>query len=587
MVSLDIERTTPEVRGWLFKEVLNFNGGINTEVRPEDLEDNELIQGLNVRLDSNRLLIDEGYRKFTDQEIIGAPRAAFQFFKKNGDQFLVLITDEAFYVDVSGEWRFVVPSTTTTTVGTSGAPSEFVEVVDVSQFAAGDNIGIQLAGGGQHTATVLSIFSNTLTISSPVQQTDGDIIFKALKLSGNSTKSISIDVVAAQDIMIFCNGVDKPHKFNGSAVEELGGLPPTLNSAELVFQFGDYTFLLNTVEDGQAFPQRVRNSNTGDPEDWTTGNAQLYDLTSREDHIKAVARLADRMIVYKERSVIRFEFVGTDDILFDFDEAFTGEGVLSQDAVADLGDYHIFLGVANLYRYNGDFNFEPIGDKIRNRVFGVDGEINPSALETSFLFYVEELDELWIFIPTESSTRPTKFYRYSVSGNSFLERDLNFNVSGFGFNTSFLARRWTDLQGSWTDQNFQWTSQVLQSNSPTTLLLDEAGNVFEYDYFQQTDDGTEISYVIQTKDFRFLDRQGLFTEILMLAKGSNISVEFSIDGGVTWGSWGTVVNSADFNLSRLHRKVTARQIRFRISGSGGGFGIETFAFRYRPTLPVR
>ena len=590
MVSLEIERTTPKAREWLIKEILNFNGGINTDTRPEDLDDNQLIQGLNVRLDRNRLRIDDGYKKFTDQTLDGVPRAAFQFFKKDGTNFLTLITDETLYVLVSGVWHFGQGPTATTATSAETSGTAAISVSSIAGFADGDTIIITLDDGTQHKATVSGAPTGSTIVFTPGLPSAvsiGNAVYKPIELNGVSTKAISIDVAAAQDIMIFCNGVDKPHKFDGTTVQELGGLPGTLDSAELVFQFGDYTFLLNTVESGAALPQRVRNSDTGDPENWTTGNAQLYDLTSREDHIKAVARLGDRMVVYKERSVIRFEFVGTDDILFDFQEAFTGEGVLSQDAVADLGDYHVFLGAANIYRYDGDFNFEPLGDKIRSRIFGVDGEINPAALATAFMFYVEELDELWIFIPAQTNARPQKFYRYSISNDSFLERTLGFDVSGFGFNTSIASRRWQDLQGTWLDQNFQWASQILQANSPTTLLLDAAGDIFEYDYFEQQDNGVDIGYAIQTKDFRFLDRQGLFTELFLVAKGTNILVEFSLDGGQSWGTWGTIAASNDFDLFRLHQKVTTRRIRFRISGSGGGFGIETLAFRYRPVLPVR
>lgn len=588
--SFELDYTVPEVKGWRIKEISNFNGGINSSLRPKDIEDSEVIQGKNLRIEGDRTFVDYGYKKFTNETIRGVPRAVFQFFKKDGSEFQTLITDATFYLYNSNEWQYI--SDGVDTVLTSGASlgATALTVDDITGFSDGDYVGLTLDDGTQHKTTINGApAGSTINIDDalPSAAASGKALVKAVDLNGSADKGVSIDVVPSADSMIFTNGVDKPKIYDGATCEDLGGLPPGFTSAEVVFQYGDYTWLFNTVESGVAYPQRARNSNTGDPEDWTTQNAGLYDLTSREDHIVTVGRLGDKMIVYKERSANRFTFVGTDDILFDYEEVFSGEGPVSVDALEDMGDYHVFFGAANIYRYDGDFTYEPIGDKIRALIFGVNGELNPSALATVSMFYVEELDELWIFIPTDNNARPTKFYRYRLTEDSFYERNLGFEVSGYGFNTSIASRRWIDLEGSWQDQDFRWVSQLLQANSPTTLLLDAAGEVYEYDYFEKKDLGVTIDYVLQTKDFRFVDRLGLFTEVYLVAKGSNILVEYSVNAGASWSVWGTITSATDYTLFRLHNKITCSQIRFRISGSGGSFAMESLGFRYRPTAPIR
>ena len=96
----------------------------------------------------------------------------------------------------------------------------------------------------------------------------------------------------------------------------------------------------------------------------------------------------------------------------------------------------------------------------------------------------------------------------------------------------------------------------------------------------------EVDYVLQTKDFRFIDREGLFNTIYTTVKGENILFEYSVDSGASWQTWGTITNSATFQAFKLNDKVTTQKIRFRISGTGGGFGIQRFAFKYRPTKPI-
>ena len=67
------------------------------------------------------------------------------------------------------------------------------------------------------------------------------------------------------------NGVDAIKKWDGLdySVDDLGGSPPL---AKHLAQFKEHLHLMDVTE-GSRFPQRDRWSDSGDPENWSTGKS--------------------------------------------------------------------------------------------------------------------------------------------------------------------------------------------------------------------------------------------------------------------------------------------------------------------------
>jgi len=569
---------------WEYKFVHDLTLGINSTVPDIMLDDGENALSKNLHFEKRKVVVDTGYAKFGGV-VRGNPRIDFQFFKTDGTSELVLITDTTLYVYSALEWQYVSDGNSTTTTGAEAAGQTVIEVVATTGFTSGDFVGLALSDGTQHRTTVASVSAGvSITLDDAIPATFdailGAVLLKAVDLVGTLDIQVSTVVLPSHNWFVFTNGVDNVKRYDGTDCTDIPNLPSSGNTqCRLVGIFNNHLILAHTTEGGTRYPQRVRRANTGDPTDWTTGVAGYNDLYDNEDWLIAIQYLGPYMILYRERSIVRTEYVGSLDLLFNFETTIVGEGALSQDSVIDLGDYHIFMGNANIYEYRGGFDFQPVGDKIYYEIFGVNGDLNASYKQRVFGLYVEEVDEAWFFYPPSGEEKPTKLIRYSQENQSWMIREFNHDITGFGLYQSTSDKTWNDLVGTWLQQNWTWDSRAINANSPITHLLSSDNlQVYEYDYFQTTDDGTVIPYEFETKDFgnpRFMTRFDLFEFRLF---GTNILVEYSLDEGVTFDTLATFT-SGKLQKNLVNKQLITQYIRFRFSGSDA-FKLHTLGFMF-------
>lgn len=564
-----------------------LNGGLRLDVRPDLIDESQSPDLENVWFDKAEVRSDTGYKKFMGV-VRGDPRLAYQFFLTTGSSFLCLVTDDTFYIEQNDEWQYVGDGTDDTIAVNAVATDTVITTTGSATFTAADHIGITLNDGTQDQTTVVSHVGTTLTIA---DQLTGDadaanVIVKAADLNGSADVQVSVVTMPFVNWMVFTNGVDNVQHFDGLTVEDLPNMPSSGNTqCRVVALFTNHLLLLHTTEGGTAHPQRVRRSDAGDPTEWVTGTAGYSELLDSEDWIVAAAPLGPYLIIYKERTIVRVEYVGSDDLLFNFDTMISGEGALSQDSVADLGDFHMFLGNANVYAYRGGFDIEPMGDSIYYKMFGNSGELNPTYKARSFLIYLEELDEVWIVYPAGSDEIPKNLLRYKQATGAWAPRILTHSLTGFGFYQRNTSLTWQEAAGTWAAYTYPWNSQRSLANSPTTLLCgDETNQVFEYDYIVTDDDGTTINYEISTKD---LIQPGFnirvdWLDISMV--GGSTEIAYSVDEGANWTPYGTVAGVAEPTVYRLYGddgQFITEKVRFKVSSSAVGFVLDWIKVRIK------
>ena len=570
---------------WELNTIEDYTKGMNTSVRSDSIADGEVIDAQNVVFEKQTVRVDTGYKTF-GVAVRGAPRASYQLFTKAGASYLTLVTDSTFYLWSGLEWQYVSDGTSTTC--TDGEPAGEVNIVvgAIAGFSDTDFVGIILDDGTQHQTTINGAPSGStivITDAIPVGRTVsiGALFVRALDLTGSSNIPVSIVTLPSHDWMVFTNGVDIVQRYNGTTVEVVPNLPSSGNViCRLVALNNNHLVLLNTQEGGTSYPQRVRRSDTGNPEEWVTGNAGYTDLYDSEDFIVAYEELGPYGMIYRERSIVRMEYEGSDDRLFYFEPVVIGEGALNQDSVVNLGDSHLVFGNSNVYEYRGGFSLEPIGDKIYYEMFGVAGQLNPAYRDRMFAFYVEELDEVWFFYPAEASTKPNKVLRYLVGSRAWHFRTVNETFMGYGFDQAQANRKWNALVGDWLAQVWAWRSSKLRANSPTTLLCNGTNQVYEYDYLNPTDNGAVISWLFETKDFSSAEGRILLDSVRMKAKGTFL-LEYSTDFGVSWATYGNLTLGGSIVRTEIFGQVDAERIRFKLSGTGAGFTLHWFALRYK------
>lgn len=573
---------------WNHFYVENLSRGINKAERPDALEEQQLLTANGVRSEKSRLQIDQGYKIF-GSAILGNPRRTIKFTRKNGTSHFLLITNTTVYEWSSSNtaWELVPTTTSTTLQSAAPATTTALNVVSETGFASNDPIGVTLSDGTMHVTTVASTSANTININDAIPSpgaSNGAAVIKGDKLSGVDTEAVSIVPFPASDILVFTNGVDTLKKYDGTNITDLSGLPTSPFLCKIVAIFNNHLICLNTTEAGVRFPQRVRRSDTGNPENFTTGNAGYDDLFDSEEPITAAGLLGPYLIIYKTSSISRLEWVGDATRLFRPVGTVPNVGVPNPNAMSVIDDVHFLFGKDNIYEYNGGFDVTPLGDAVFDILFDNVSDLNRNAISSVITVYVPELKEIWVFYPTGSDTLPKDMIRVSRKGGGWFTRKLTIGISGYGF-FSFAGSSlgWDDIIGSWLDQAGTWIGAPERLDNPTVHLLaaTPTKQVYEYDYVESQDNGVSIAYEIETKDFYIPNRNIRFDRLDARVRGSGISVYYSIDGGRDWQFLGTLSPGSRYTDMSLHKQGFGKRVRFRFTGSGNGFGIEGFGFVYK------
>ncbi len=585
------DNTPPEEQpsddGWDYKFIDRLNRGLNTSVRTELIKDEEALAADNIRFERGSVLVDYGYKTF-GQAVRGSPRATFQFFLKNGSSILTLITNLTFYryVAAVSEWQYPSNGTKTTMNTAEAAGGTTLDVVAIAGFTNGDFIGVELDSGKQHQTTINGAPSgNNITITDAIPSGEtagaGNDVILSVTLTGTDDIPVSITTWAAFDKMYFANGNDKPREFDGTDVSIISNLPSSGNTlCRLIAVFNNHLLLMHTTEGGTSFPQRVRWSEPGADNDFNEA-VNFLDLYDSEDFISATETLGTFQVIYKERSVYRMEFLGLTDQTWQFTRTIDGEGALNQDAVINLGDEHLFMGAANIYRYDGNFSLDPVGDNIFDKIFAQDGELNPEFTSRVFAVYVEELDEGWWFYPSGNDAFPMNMLRFKVSTRAWSIRKFGITLSGFGFFQAQADITWQTAIGTWAAYTGVWLSKQVQSNAPTVHICSEDQlRVYEYDYITAADDGTAIDYTFITKDFYVPNRELRFDRFDFFMRGATVLIEASFDQGASFETLGTVSPGNVFSRQRLYKQTLGRSVRFKLTGSAD-FGLNWIGFKFK------
>jgi hypothetical protein len=573
---------------WQSVSVDAFIGGLNTAQRSEMLANDELVTCNNVVLRQGKVQVDTGYQLF-GTAVRGSPQTDYQYFSRTGISALILITTETVYIfnSAASEWQYI-PGTVHTTVSTqANAGATSIVVASISGFVNGQHVGIKLDNGVQHQTTISGTPSgNTIVILdaiptgryAPVNAS----AVAAITLTGDLDSQVSVVPVPSNDWLVFTNGLNLPMYFDGTYCLTLPNLPANFESCKAVIEYNSSLFMLNTVEAGLNFPQRVRRTDIGDPTNWSTNLAGYDDLYDGVDIILGGELMGPYLIIYRERSIVRGSYVNTGGKIYQWDTTLEGEGVVSTQAVVNLNAKHILFANAGIFSYTGGYDIDSIGDKIFYKIYSNQGDLNTSYKNRVFSFYVEELDECWFFYPAGESAIPNTLLRYNVGDDNWSIRTFADGFTGYGFYQTITAHRWVDLVGSWAAQNWRWNSRTVSTDSPTTHLM--GGNltqVVEYNYYTADDNGVAITAVVETKDFFNKDYSIRFDSLECYCKGVDVLVEYSIDSGVHFQAFDGLLSASTMTIFNLSRQVICDKIRFRFTSSNPGFELDYITFTYR------
>ena len=389
------------------------------------------------------------------------------------------------------------------------------------------------------------------------------------------------------DLFIVTNGKDAIQKYDGATWGALGGCATILAKRFIVFY--DHLIMGHTIESSVACPQRVRWSDTGEPEQWdevTYPNAGFYDLVDTVDWVVAFVLLRDRLFVFKERSIWEFLHVGGTQI-FEYRLVIDGIGTYAPHALESLGEEVILYGSDNLYVFDGN-SIRGVGDKIYSWLYATEyKKVASSYLYKAPARFIEETGEYVIAVPTTGDD-PDWLIKYNTVDESFTQRTLE--VSCIGYNTVGGRTTWAAATGAWSasEWDVSWKYKALPPGAPTMLYGSTDGIIYEDDRITTQayriwltdarvwEDITDLwssqrydtTMFWESKDFMF-GHAARVVECHIQVRGCPLSLYYSVDKGVTWSSaFDLTPSETELREMVVDLNVTCQRIRFKISATG-------------------
>lgn len=563
-----------------------FLGGFVPGLPSTEIKDNESPSLLNVAHILGTLKGDTGYGNVGQTSLAGHPQGAFQFFLNSGSNFLCLITTSSFYVlnVVLNQWQLVDDGTSTTSTGLATAGTN-LPVASNAGFTAGRLMSVELDNGSQLQTHVVSTSAGHILMQDPVPAgrnvPNGAVVNRAPVLNGNAELfQVNFITLPFDEQLVVTNGVDVLMEFDGTSLVPVPGTP--FDSCRTITLFHGMLCAADLTESGVRIPYRIRRSNIADETNWITGTAGFDDLTDTEDFILSLNLLGPWLIAYRETSIMRCTFVGAFDQTLFWEYTIQGTGPISMGGVAETGAEHFIISKSGLFNYNGGYDIEDVGGKIFDYLLSAQGIINPEAEGSIFCFYVSELDEVWIFVPTATNTSCDTLIRFDQGLESWFVRQFADNFLGFGFFEQVSSFTWATYPGTWAAATTRWTQRTLSANAPVTLLCNPDDNhVHSYDYITQTDNGVIPQFYVATKDFEISGSFIRTNSVTIRGTGNNINISFSFDQGQTFQALGNVNFGLGSGTMRLDGQYIAESVRVVISGPCPGFSLDWLEIEFR------
>ena len=391
-------------------------------------------------------------------------------------------------------------------------------------------------------------------------------------LTGGNDDLVEFTTVTESGFLIITNGVDKVRKWTGSGNNSaLSGDPPKAKYCEYLSPY----LLLANVDDGSTYPWKVQWCDTGDPEEWATGNSGSEVLADEPSEIKQIKKMNEYVACYKKNSLWLGRKVATSDV-FNFDCIQTGVGLASPRAVIDINGQHYFMGFNDFYIWNGS-RLESFGGAVRDVVFST---IDKDNIDRSFAIEVSEDNEIWFFIVESGQSWANAIYKYNYVNGYWYKDDCS-NLTAVTRWESVTSKTWADMTTTWATELSRWGDNVSIAGYKDIIVGDSDGYSYKVDSTTTNDNGTAVSGEWESRDFvadKFeFNKRWLQMDVWAKGPGT-LKCSYSTDYGDNWTSISNLTLTDEYSKQRVYFDIVAERIRFKFveNSSGGIFYLRNF-----------
>jgi len=395
------------------------------------------------------------------------------------------------------------------------------------------------------------------------------------------------------DEFIYTNGVDtiQAKLAYNSTGTNLGGVSTAAAKANVVISFANHLNVYNTVESGSNCFKRVRWTKVGllghTSTDWTAGTAGFVDLMDIEGNLMTAEKLGNAGVaIYGERSIHMQEWVGGTDV-YRFTKMITNVGTPSRRGVVANDVTQYFLGRDNIYMYRGGRDLTPIGDAIKAQYVN---DVSQANIEYAFIDYINDDDEVRVYIPTGTDTYPTICYVYKVKDNAWFRIARPYICVG-KVTEAPSGITIGELLGNIGAQSWKFGDYIVRAGASLTVLGDQSGHIVKMNktVYSISNSGTQgaQNFVFTTKDISsindvdplvknrynitaYMDNQSRWYSIKLEACGDgSMYVDYSTDAGQNWTACNPacVALTPDWDMYELEIDTTSERLMIRIRNS--------------------
>jgi len=212
--------------------------------------------------------------------------------------------------------------------------------------------------------------------------------------------------------LLATNGVDVPFLWTGTGNGSAMTVPTGLTTARAIEVFQSYTFLANVTVSGTAYKSRLYWSALDEIATWDLAD---FNDVARDDGqtIVAIKTLADRLVIFKERSIHLAFFTGDADVPFRFQKSNSAVGCIAQFSVQEVENGLVFLATDGLYYFDGN-NSNKISDRISTTIQGY----NTTQFDEACSMYQHAKNRYWLALPGASSSTNNRVIAWDTFNNA-------------------------------------------------------------------------------------------------------------------------------------------------------------------------
>lgn len=364
----------------------------------------------------------------------------------------------------------------------------------------------------------------------------------AIEFTGNDTDYWSFTQYG--DYLLFTNGIDAIHKWNGSGdIAALGGSPP---KARFITSFKSYPIALCLTESGKhkmAWPA------IGEMENWTggdSGETVIIDTAEVTGH----AQTTDYLIIFKKAGIYLCNFVGGD-IPFNLSKRVEGIGTDSPDSITVLNNRVRFFSTNKRFCMFDGIEADDISEEIQETLDNVKEEnfglVQGAVLDNKHIGWL---------VPEGETDECNRLLILDVDTGAWYKDEVEGTIIAVGGYKIEANETWETMLAkpeiTWdtVDPDWKWSDVSYSIGERLNIIGGIDGKIYQL-FAASTDKGSDFTGIFATTklDFKnpnivkrtlqmqhYFKNEGIDREITLSARaGNNKNFEqaetFNLNGG--------------------------------------------------------